>query len=201
MSEELAPEGALKRPRAPGRGPPRGRAIRGAEPWRRRSRPRPAWPPGWGTGPQPRSGGQATATGTRSFETLLRYRGAAMAAFWRALRTLKALQAEQAAGQASATAPARAARPPQANPKAPAPRPPLAQRPRPNEPERGPRSPGGEYVFIEPSGRGRTLHEPGAGWQPNEPEPGPKPRWRVHRRRRRRASSPGQVTDARSWIS
>src|SRR5262245_23749654 len=31
--------------------------------------------------------------GARSFETLLRYRGAAMAEFWRALRTLKALQA------------------------------------------------------------------------------------------------------------
>ena len=35
--------------------------------------------------------------GARSFETLLRYRGAAMAEFWRALRTLKALQAEEAA--------------------------------------------------------------------------------------------------------
>ena len=34
--------------------------------------------------------------GTHSFETLLRYRGAAMAEFWRALKTLKALQAEQA---------------------------------------------------------------------------------------------------------
>ena len=34
--------------------------------------------------------------GPRSFETLLRYRGAAMAEFWRALRTLKALQAEEA---------------------------------------------------------------------------------------------------------
>jgi hypothetical protein len=34
--------------------------------------------------------------GTRSLETLLRYRGAAMAEFSRALRTLKALQAEQA---------------------------------------------------------------------------------------------------------
>jgi hypothetical protein len=34
--------------------------------------------------------------GCRSFETLLRYRGAAMAEFWRALKTLKALQAEQA---------------------------------------------------------------------------------------------------------
>jgi hypothetical protein len=39
--------------------------------------------------------------GTRSFETLLRYRGAAMAEFWRALRTLKALQAEQAVAQAA----------------------------------------------------------------------------------------------------
>ena len=35
--------------------------------------------------------------GTRSFETLLRYRSAAMAEFWRALKTLKALQAEHAA--------------------------------------------------------------------------------------------------------
>jgi hypothetical protein len=35
--------------------------------------------------------------GTRSFETLLRYRGAAQAELWRALRTLKALQAEPAA--------------------------------------------------------------------------------------------------------
>ena len=34
--------------------------------------------------------------GTRSFETLMRYRGAAMAEFMRALKTLKALQAEQA---------------------------------------------------------------------------------------------------------
>ena len=34
--------------------------------------------------------------GTRSFETLMRYRNAAMAEFMRALRTLKALQAEQA---------------------------------------------------------------------------------------------------------
>ena len=40
--------------------------------------------------------------GARSFETLLRYRGAAMAEFWRALRTLKALQAEQASGRAIA---------------------------------------------------------------------------------------------------
>ena len=42
--------------------------------------------------------------GTRSFETLLRYRGAAMAEFWRALKTLKALQAEQAARSMPAAA-------------------------------------------------------------------------------------------------
>ena len=57
--------------------------------------------------------------GTRSFETLLRYRGAAMIEFWRALRTLKALQAEQAA----ATGPAVEARP-----EGPAARPPLVHR-------------------------------------------------------------------------
>jgi hypothetical protein len=43
--------------------------------------------------------------GTRSFETLLRYRGAAMAELMRSLRTLKALQAEQAAPPARAVDP------------------------------------------------------------------------------------------------
>ena len=46
--------------------------------------------------------------GTRSFETLLRYRSAAMAEFWRALKTLKALQAEHADVSSSRRAPARA---------------------------------------------------------------------------------------------
>jgi hypothetical protein len=45
--------------------------------------------------------------GTRSFETLLRYRGAAQAELWRALRTLKALQAEGAGhGRARTAEPA-----------------------------------------------------------------------------------------------
>jgi hypothetical protein len=46
--------------------------------------------------------------GTRSFETILRYRGAAQAELTRALRTLKALQAEQKAtpGPAAAAEPA-----------------------------------------------------------------------------------------------
>jgi hypothetical protein len=95
--------------------------------------------------------------GTRSFETLMRYRSAAMAEFMRALRTLKALQAEQAADTGAALAhpipqgrrahlprpnePERPAAPdldylPGAPPEFAA-RPPLAQRPQPNEPERG----------------------------------------------------------------
>ena len=93
--------------------------------------------------------------GTRSFETLLRYRSAAMAEFWRALKTLKALQAEQAADTGLILAhpipqgrrghlprpnePERPAAPdldylPGAPPEFAA-RPPLAQRPQPNEPE------------------------------------------------------------------
>ena len=105
--------------------------------------------------------------GTRSFETLLRYRGAAMAEFMRALRTLKALQAEQAV----ATGPALAAHPQEAQPMTPAVRPPLVHRAQPDEPERG-AEPRLEYVTPEPPARGRTLHEAAAPWLPNEPRPG-----------------------------
>ena len=98
--------------------------------------------------------------GTRSFETLLRYRGAALAEFWRALRTLKALQAEQVV----ATAPAL-----EAHPKRRAARPPLVHRPQPDEPERG-AAPRLEYALREPPARGRTLHEPAAPWMPNGPD-------------------------------
>jgi hypothetical protein len=42
--------------------------------------------------------------GARSFDTLLRYRGGTLAELWRALRTLKALQAERAARPEPATA-------------------------------------------------------------------------------------------------
>jgi hypothetical protein len=108
--------------------------------------------------------------GTRSFETLLRYRGAAMAEFWRALRTLKALQAEQAAAQAMETGPALAARAQAAHARTPAERPPLVHRRRPDEPERA-AEPRPEYVMPEPPARGRVLHEPAAPWLPNEPEP------------------------------
>jgi hypothetical protein len=85
--------------------------------------------------------------GARSFDTLLRYRGGTLAEFWRALRTLKALQAEAAARaaprqeaaapavpEAPAPAPALAAVTPAAAPMVRAPAPALA--PRPDEPER-----------------------------------------------------------------
>ncbi len=100
--------------------------------------------------------------GTRSFETLLRYRGAAMAEFWRALKTLKALQAEQAALAGQEVVPAVV---PSIGP---APRPRLAVRARPNEPERG-AAVGPEYVLSEPVAPG-TLHEPAVPWLPNESE-------------------------------
>jgi hypothetical protein len=114
--------------------------------------------------------------GTRSFETLLRYRGAAMAEFWRALKTLKALQAEQAAvleqavgadlalelpaSQLAAPAPVRA------QPPRPTARGQNAGRPRPNEPD-----PLMAYVLPEPPIAGPALHEPAASPVPNEPEP------------------------------
>jgi hypothetical protein len=107
--------------------------------------------------------------GTRSFETLLRYRGAAMAEFWRALKTLKALQAEQA------TRLERDAATDLAMPESPmrpaAARRPLAHRPEPNEPnDLGRRL---EYVRSEPGVRARFMHEPLPTWRPNEPEAGP----------------------------
>jgi hypothetical protein len=98
--------------------------------------------------------------GARSFETLLRYRGATMAEFWRALRTLKALQAEQALEDAPALA---------SPPLRIAPRPQLARHQQPNEPERCPQH-RRDTLIPEPS-RGR--HESPAIWQPNEPEPTP----------------------------
>jgi hypothetical protein len=129
----------------------------------------------WGADANPGIALIRDGNGSRSFETLLRYRGAAMAEFWRALKTLKALQAEQAA----ANEPALAARPvdvrPKAQPTRPAPRPPLAHARQPSEPERSPR-PRLDYVMPDPAAPGRTLHEPAAPWLPNEPETGPAPR-------------------------
>jgi hypothetical protein len=105
--------------------------------------------------------------GTRSFETLLRYRAAAMAEFTRALKTLKALQAEQAKPVAHAPGAALALAAPAGRPAA---RPTLARRARPNEPE-----PGAarlmEHALPEPPTPGRALHEPAVPWLPNEPEP------------------------------
>jgi hypothetical protein len=103
--------------------------------------------------------------GTKSFETLLRYRGAALAEFWRALRTLKALQAEQALD----AAPARAAHPLAAHPIRPAARPTVVHRRPPDEPERG-AARSLDDVSTEPRAHGRALHEPAAPWMPNGPD-------------------------------
>jgi hypothetical protein len=128
--------------------------------------------------------------GTRSIETVMRYRGAAMAELTRALRTLKALQAEQAAptprravdarpapAPLAAVAPASAAAPldhtpprkgpsdraaPGRNPIAPEP---ITSPSRPERPDRRPRA------CLTPGG----LHEAAAGWLPNEPGPGRHP--------------------------
>jgi hypothetical protein len=111
--------------------------------------------------------------GTRSFETLMRYRSAAMAEFMRALRTLKALQAEQAAGadlalelpvtQLAAPMPV-GARPSRAAARR------LHAEPRgPNEPERLM-----AYALPDLPIAGPARHEPPASAQrrpePNEPE-------------------------------
>jgi hypothetical protein len=119
--------------------------------------------------------------GTRSCETLLRYRASALAELMRALRTLKALQAEQKAtpmraaaaepapvltfeprrgraGASSRPAPERAADQPAPRPNPSEPEP----RPHPKEPEPHPDS-------TRPE-RDRRLPEPGALRNPNEPE-------------------------------
>jgi hypothetical protein len=118
----------------------------------------------WGPNANPGLAMIRDGNGTRSFETLLRYRGAAMAEFWRALRTLKALQAEARASleQPAGTAVALQARRSGA----------VTRRRRPNEP--GPREISrdmtGWRAASEPE-LPRTLHEPSAPWTPNEPEP------------------------------
>jgi hypothetical protein len=111
----------------------------------------------WGANANPGLAMIRDGNGTRSFETLLRYRGAAMAEFWRALKMLKALQAEQTAE----TEPALVAQLMEAHPARPA----AAHRPRPSEPERRL-----EYALPEPRTSGLALHEAPASWRPNEPE-------------------------------
>ena len=110
--------------------------------------------------------------GTRSFETLLRSRGAAMAEFWRALKTLKALQAEQAAEAGADLAAHPLGAHPEAQPTPPAALQPLVDPPQPDEPKCNP-EPRLEYVSTEPPPRSPTLHELAAPWLPNEPETGP----------------------------
>jgi hypothetical protein len=85
-----------------------------------------------------------------------------MAEFWRALRTLKALQAEAK----SVEQPAASARALEAS-RMRSPLPLAAHAP--NEPEGAALEAHVEYVLSERPPRGRTLHEPAAAWLPNEP--------------------------------
>jgi hypothetical protein len=139
--------------------------------------------------------------GTRSVETLLRYRGAAQAELTRALRTLKALQAEQAAGaglpgdprrsraaeRTQATPPTRISACPEPQPPGPCRKPSGAgPRSNPKEPEPHPKS-------ARP-GPDRRPPEPGAPWNPAEPEvtcSHPIPRWLA--RARSSGSKPGSM--------
>jgi hypothetical protein len=122
--------------------------------------------------------------GTRTIETLLRYRGAAMAEFQRCLRTLKALQAEQALDTGSAL---------EQHPKGPRGRPTLAHRPKPNQPERA-AAPRLETALAEPATPGPTLHEPAALWTP----PGPAARATPNKRDLAPAISPASAPSRRT---
>jgi hypothetical protein len=97
----------------------------------------------------------------------LRYRGAAMAEFWRALRTLRRSRPEQAEAAAQ---PAGAAQVLEASPK----RPPLP--PAPVEPSPAPKEPERRLIdrYATPvhAVPGRSLHETAAPWLPKEPEAG-----------------------------
>jgi hypothetical protein len=107
--------------------------------------------------------------GTRSFETLLRYRGAAMAEFMRALRTLKALHAEQAVRRAAGAAFALAA--PASRRVA---RATVAPRTKPDEPERGARRRAG--ITSRRAAPARPCPaEAAAPWLPDRPETGAAP--------------------------
>jgi hypothetical protein len=138
--------------------------------------------------------------GTRTIETLLRYRGAALAELTRSLRALQALQAAARAaakaetpletGVSPAALPRRAERTRPARHEAPferaagtrasdqagtaatrpAARATASHRPEPNEPTRRDEAPVGAYIMPERPGPGHTLHEAAAPWTPNEPD-------------------------------
>ena len=86
---------------------------------------------------------------TRSFETVLRYRSAAQAEFMRALKTLKALQAEAATPVRAAEAVARV------------------------EPRRGPGSPATDRAASRAAARAKAPNEPEARARPGASEPAP----------------------------
>ena len=90
-----------------------------------------------------------------------------MAEFWRALRTLKALQAEQAARPEHAAAAEPALAEPAIRPAARLPRAQVGATGRTQGRRASP-----TLCSVQPTALGPTLHEPAAPWRPNEPETG-----------------------------
>jgi hypothetical protein len=103
--------------------------------------------------------------GTRSIETLLRYRGGALAELIRSLRTLQALQAEADVPAERVAGAALALKERGGSAAVPAP----IARPSPKKPERRSIN---EYALHDRPEPCRTLHELPAYRTPNEPEPG-----------------------------
>jgi hypothetical protein len=106
--------------------------------------------------------------GARAFDTLLRYRGGTLAELWRALRTLKALQAEQAARPQ-----AMPAEPPTAGRSAPEPHRLPAPHDMPIEPESR-TNPRACAIPADPVAPG-SGKRPAPAWPPHWPLPGPLP--------------------------
>ena len=107
--------------------------------------------------------------GPRSVETVLRYRGAAQAELTRALRTLKALQAEQPRPVEHAAGPALGL---EASGRRPATRASVSPRSQPIEPERRDACQlVSERGMPDEPESGRTVGQPAACWTPDEPDP------------------------------
>jgi hypothetical protein len=102
--------------------------------------------------------------GARAFDTLLRYRGGTLAALWRSLRTLKALQAEQARPEPALAPAPRALPEPREMPIEPKRRRnPCHSEPAPVAPEPAPHP--GRPAHAPGAKPGRS-HRPGEHWDP-----------------------------------
>jgi hypothetical protein len=100
----------------------------------------------------------------RAFDTLLRYRGGALAEFWRVLRTLKALQAEQAQRPEPAPAPRELPDEPESD---------FAPQPTAKEPAPVAVATVPAAIVFDRAARTKLPDEPESGGTPRETEPAP----------------------------